>query len=81
MSKPSTMAKYAVTKEGLSRIELPSKTTELLELCDRCNDVVPWLHKTEACVVGMYKISDEFERSGSDWVMIAGHTTLPKKSP
>jgi hypothetical protein len=71
--------KYAVTKEGLSRIELPSKTTELLTLSDRCNHIIPWLHKIEACVTGMYKISEHFERSGSDWIMSAGHTTLPKK--
>jgi hypothetical protein len=70
--------KYTVTKEGLSRVELPTKTTQLLELCDRCNALPPWLWKIEGCVTGMYKISETFERSGSDWVISAGHTTLPK---
>jgi hypothetical protein len=72
--------KYIVTKEGLARVDLPKTTSELLELCDRCENVIPWLHKIEGCVTGMYKISDEFQRSESDWVISAGHTTLPKKS-
>ena len=70
--------KYTVTKEGLARMDLPESTAQVLELCDRCNHVIPWLHKIEACLIGMYKLSDEFEYSGSDWVMIAGHTTLPE---
>jgi hypothetical protein len=72
--------KHKVTKEGLARMDLPKTTSELLQLCDRCENVIPWLHKIEACVTGMYKISNEFQRSGSDWVISAGQTTLPKKS-
>jgi hypothetical protein len=75
------LQKYTVTKEGLARMDLPQNTTQLLKLSARCDDVVPWLHKIEACVTGMYKISDEFERDGNDWIMTAGRTTLPKKSP
>jgi hypothetical protein len=71
--------KYTVTKEGLARMDLPENTAQVLKLCDRCNHVIPWLHKIEACLVGMYKLTDEFERSGSDWVMTAGNTTLPEK--
>ena len=70
--------KYTVTKEGLARMDLPESTAQVLELCDRCNHVIPWLHKIEACLIGMYKLADQFEYSGSDWVMIAGHTTLPE---
>jgi len=45
--------KYTVTKEGLARVDLPENTAQLLEVRDRCNHVIPWLHKIEGCVTGM----------------------------
>ena len=70
--------KYTVTKDGLARLDLPESTAQVLELCNRCSHVIPWLHKIEACLTGMYKLADQFEYSSGDWVMIAGHTTLPE---
>jgi hypothetical protein len=61
--------KYTVTKEGLSRVELPRTASELADLSNRCEEVQVLVSLVNECMTnkGYHKITDHFHCEAGVW--------------
>ena len=72
--------KFAVTKQGLSPLELPKNARQLEELSHRCDNTRTWIGLLVNCVKGSERLEDLFEQKGGRWFLRLGNTTLGEAS-
>jgi hypothetical protein len=61
--------KYAVNKDGLSRVELPRTASELADLSTRCDEIKDLVSLVNECMTNksFYKITDHFHCKNGTW--------------
>jgi hypothetical protein len=77
------VSKFTPNGEGLRKLELPSKASELKDLAEICRTIEGWILWLQSCLTGSVKVAKTFQydKETKIWWLVTPQgfrTTLPK---